>query len=211
MPRLSSARIISIIIFIYSVLVIVGWILNIPILLHVLPTQQPMAFVTAISFFLSAIALWFLEDAMKGNSETAILVLPATTLATLLLMTTVVAASILGAYTGITNLFLATTSVFTPVNPGMPAIMSVLGFVLFDASTIHAFFLDSDPMSKTVHLFEILIIAIGVVAIFGYIIGIPLLTYKFSAVSTPMALNTAITFIFLGSGILLAEKSKGKP
>lgn len=206
MSKLSPDRILALIIFIYSLVVMTGWIFNIDFLVRIFPNSEPMAFVTAFSFFLSSIALWMVGNIVKGDEELPFVILPATILATLLVMSTVIASGLFGVYTGISDLFIAGNTL--PPSPGMPAFMTVTGFALFDIACMLSFFTDLGSFGRIISLFEYLIIAIGSVAVVGYLTNIPLLTYQFSSVATPMALNTALTFIFLGFGILEAEKIK---
>lgn len=207
MLKFSPVRIIAAIVFLYSSIVMFGWIFDFPALTGILPNHIQMQFITAFSFFLSSIALWFIDLASKGEREIPLIILPATSMLTLLITTTTLAAGMFAVHTGITDLFLKENIVFENVLPGVPSLMTIIGFILF--STAGILVLNDLEYSKLgIIYFGILLILIGSIASLGYLFEIPVLYYRFSAVVSPMALNTALVFILLGLGLMWVERKQ---
>lgn len=183
-----------------------GWIFNIDALTRILPNQVNMRFITAFAFFLSSITLWFIDQAVRDEREIPQIILPATTTLILLIMTTLVAAGIFNVPNGLTELFVENNIVETAI-PGMPALPTMINFVLFGVASILVLF-ELSKLKQRLLFFGIPIILVGVIACFGYLFQIPLLYYKVSDISTPMAFNTAIMFVFLGFGLILSKESQ---
>jgi hypothetical protein len=208
MLKLTPVRILAAIIFFYSLVVMLGWIFNINALTGILPNQIGMQFITAFSFSLAAIGLWFMDLAVNGKSDIPFVILPGTAMLILLILTTSVAAEIFGVHTGITDLFIAGNNAINTPIPGMPSPVSVLGFILFSVAMILSLFNSFNLNKKILYFHAVPLILIGSVGVLGYIFNLPFLYYKFIDGSNPIALNTALMFILLGLGVFLTERSK---
>jgi hypothetical protein len=184
-----------------------GWIFDIDPLTRIFPDQIAMQFVTAFSFFLCSISLRNIDYALKGESEGSLLILPATTMITLLITMTVLAAGIFEVHTGITDLFISGNSPLINTVPGMPAIPTLISFTLFCIASLFVIYGSSNLKQKIIYL-GIPIILIGLIAIFGYILKMPTLYYNYSAGASPIALNTAVVFVLLGSGLMLSGNNQ---
>lgn len=180
--------------------------MNIDALTRILPDQINMKFATAFAFFLSSIALLFIDWEIKGEREISQIVLPATTISLLLIMTALLVVRILGVHTGVEDLFVHSDSVKT-VLPGMPAIPTMINFILFGVASILVLF-ESSRTKQQLSYLAIPIILIGLVACIGYLLQIPFLYYQISEASNAMAPNTAIMIVLLGLGLILSARSQ---
>lgn len=197
-------RILALIISLYSCIVIAGWVFGISSLTGILPGQISMQFITAFMFLLSGVALWFIDLVDKRQDEVPLFILPATSMLTLLIITTVFAAGFFGVHTGITDLYIGNPSA-SNVFPGMPSIPTIVAFILFGIASILVLF-ESPILRRYVSYLGIFIALIGVIATLGYLFRIPFLYFKLSTKSVPIALNTALMFILLGSGLVPTER-----
>ncbi|MBS3176657.1 hypothetical protein J4457_05475 [Candidatus Woesearchaeota archaeon] len=139
------------------------------------------------------------------------IILPIAALILLLLMTPLLTSVFLGVTTGIEDLFVKETAeeAFKGTIPGRPNIVTMCSFILIAITAILMMF---NPKNLEKHLLWIgLIISIlGVIAIIGYIVNIPLLYYSIPKLVTPIAFNTAILFVLTGVGLFLASSDKSK-
>jgi len=204
-----NKRIISLvlawIVLLASITVMIGWILDIAVLKSILPGWVTMKFITALSFFFSAIVLMLLAKKEKGEwSKFFILII---SFALLLLMVTFFISLFVGVSTGIEKLFVQEQAgtVRTTV-PGVPAVPTMICFVLIAISGLLFSFNPEKP--KGIFTLGILIGLIGIVAIGGYILGIPSLYYSFPGY-TAMAFPTAGLFVIIGISLILI-KEEGK-
>lgn len=204
--KLNFPQILAIVILFYSCLVMAGWIFNLDSLTRILPNSIQMQFMTAFTFFLSAVALMAIDLTIGGNREISQLILPETSISILLIMATLFVGGLTGVQTGIQGLFVEGNMV-TAVIPGMPAIPTMINFILFSIASIIVLF-EPPKLKRRLLYLAIPIILVGLVACFGYIFNIPFLYYQISKVSNPMAFNTAIVFVFLGSGLILTNESQ---
>lgn len=211
--KLNLTQILAILIFFYSSIVMAGWVLNIDALTRILSDGINMQFATAFGFFLSSIALWCNDQSVNGNREIPQLILPATTILILLIMVTLLVGEILGVRTGISDLFLEGNNVPYNPHPGIPSLVTMINFILFCIASIISLF-ESPTLKQKLSYLGVPIILLGVIACFGYLFQIPLLYYKISEMSTPMAFNTAILFVCLGFGLVVIQrnqKNENKP
>lgn len=201
-------QIIAIIIFIYSSIVMAGWIFNIDPLTRILPDQINMKFITAFSFLISSVALWSMDLIVRGKREIPHIILPATTMLLLLIMMTLIAGGLFGVQTGISDLFGRGLTVKTVI-AGMPSLPVMFAFVLFGVASILALF-ESPSLKQGLFYIGTVTILIGSIACLGYLFQNPIFYYKFSGQVNPMALNTAILFVFLGLGLVLSGRSQNE-
>jgi hypothetical protein len=208
MFKLTPARILAVIILLYSLVVMLGWIFNIPSLTKILPNQISMQFITAFIFFLSSIGLWFTDLKVAGEEVFSIIVLPAISMFILLLLSTILSAGIFGVHTGITDMFVTGDNSASNFIPGMPSFPTLVSFALFGISILLVLLEKTGMRQKILYFHALPIIIIGLVACLGYTLRIPFLYYQISASWNPMALNTSLMFILLGLGLLLVMRNK---
>jgi hypothetical protein len=84
----------------------------------------------------------------------------------------------------------------------------LVSFVPFRAGQCLFFICRSSTAEGIIKLFGFLILACGLIAIFGYLFGLPLMYYQFTKATKPMAINTALSFILLGADLVIIGKNK---
>ena len=189
-----------------GLVVVVGWVFDIPVLTSILPHWVTMKFTTAVCFVASGAILYFVAEAQKGKAEVFQLVLPIASLIIFLLMLSLLVSVLLGIRTGIEDLFVreAPGAVKT-TTPGRPSVGTMVDFVLIAlAGMLTAF--NAPKLQQRLGLVGGIVGMVGSVAIVGYIVDAPLLYYTVSDVSTAMAFHTAILFTLLGVGFFLLGK-----
>lgn len=88
MKNLILIRGLAVFISLYAVFVMVGWIFNIPVFTGILSGEINMKFSTALVFFLSGIALYFMAESFQNRKDMAQIVLTPITLVSFLIMAT---------------------------------------------------------------------------------------------------------------------------
>jgi len=218
--KISSQRIIeilSLIIGIEAVLVMVGWIFNIDFLTRIIPVGINMKFPTALSFFCSAIALYLIFRIVNDNYELSAIILPGIALFLLLIMGVIFLASftntqtglladITGTQTGIENLFVAEQSPIYTRGSGLPAVITIINFILFGIASLNSMFNFSNRR-KVFKFIGLFFVVASLISIIGYLFSIPALYFEIDS-WTPVAFNTALCFLMLGSGLIIISKIK---
>lgn len=189
-----------------SLLVMIGWIFNVERLTYVFPTQINMKFITSFAFVLSGTAMLLIIQTLKGKKELAQIVLPVTSMLTLLLMFTLLASGLFGVQTGIEKLMIEDTASVKTTRPGMPSIPTMLCFVIFGVVSITALFSNIKFLKRLLKITGLFIATIGIVSITGYVINSPMLYWKLDESAVPIALNTAILFCLLGIAMYVASQ-----
>jgi len=208
MKSFKIARILSTIVSLIGLMVMVGWVLNIPVLTSILPQWVTMKFTTALSFLLSGITLYYVTKAVNKEREVAQIVLPITTLLVLLLMATLLISVFVGVRTGIEDLFVKETAdAIKTTTPGRPSAGTMIDFILVAIAGILTMF-NLPSLKKTLFVIGWLVSIVGGVGILGYILNIPLLYYTLEGWSTAMALHTATLFVLLGVGLVLSGRTE---
>ena len=187
-----------------GIMVMAGWFLGIEAIKSILPGWVNMKFTTALCFFLSGISLYCVKKIMdsKKNSDPYWIILSGTTMIILLIMGGILISTFWGLKLGIDNLFIKETELVQSIVQGRPALPTMIDFLLITVVFVIA-------MSDNVKLFGAFffigaaISAIGLIAVCGYLLKIPLLTYYLTGVSGAMALHTAILFTLIGYAIIL--------
>jgi len=206
MSTSKTVKILSIIVTAVGIMVMIGWVFDIPILTSILPQWVTMKFSTALSFFLSGVTLYLIAMVFSGKKEIARAVLPIPTLLILLLMATLLVSVFVGIRTGIEDLFVkeAEGAVKT-TTPGRPSAGTMFDFILISVAGILTMY-NAGKFKNTVFGIGFAVLAVGGVGVLGYIINAPILYYTISGWSTAMALHTAILFVLLGVGLVLVGK-----
>ena len=116
---------------------------------------------------------------------------------------------ILGVRSGLEDLFVqeATGAVKT-TTPGQPSVGTMLNFVLIGIAGLLVF-VQAKQFARIVHLAGWVISVVGMVALLGYIIDMPALYYTVEGFSSAMALHTALLFIIIGAGFIMAGAASG--
>lgn len=180
-----------------------GWIFNIELLITFLPGQMPMKFISAVCFFLSGLSLIFVSEVVRGKREIAQIVLPATSISVLLLMSTVVAGSYLKVETGVESLFVGALAKTT--NAGaieMPSVVEVAGFVMIAVVGILTLF-KIRYLKPLAFLFGLIITVCGFLALGGNLLGSPFLIPIFNSYGYPMVFSSSLVFLILGLALCL--------
>jgi len=209
--------ILSSVIGINSCLVMAGWIFGIDFLTRILPGGINMKFPTALMFFFSAIGLYLIFKMVKDNYELSAMILPGIALLLFLIMGVILLANltntetgllanITGTQTGIENLFVIEGDTTYSAGAGNPAIITIFNFILFGCACLNALFnsINRQNIFKFIGGF---IVIISLISIIGYIFSVPVLYFEINGL-TPVAFNTALSFLLLGVGLIITSKVK---
>jgi hypothetical protein len=185
-----------------------GWFLGIEALKSILPVWVSMKFSTALSFFLSGIALYFAARHQKGDRELAVIIIPIACMMILLLMTSLLASTVLGVNVGVEDMFVRDS--MEPVGsvvPGRPSVATMINFVIIAMAGILTVMNTRRP-GRALAIFGLSVAVIGAMAVLGYIVNKPLLYFSVTGRSSAMALHTAILFVMWGIGAVLTASTK---
>ncbi|GEM_PF-1468522 len=200
-------KILSIIVIAVGAVVTIGWIYDIDILKQISPGWVTMKLSTALSFLSSGFILYLMNDLRKRNSELARLLLPSPTMFVLFFMGILLVSSLIDIRTGIEDLFIRENEAVQSVTPGRPSIGTMLSFILIVIASL-ASLRNAATLNKQLSVIGLTIVVIGVLAIVGYTVNLPMLYYAVEGWSTAMALHTAFMFVLLGAGITSLARSK---
>ncbi|PHQ79900.1 MAG: hypothetical protein COB66_05910 [Coxiella sp. (in: Bacteria)] len=174
-----------------GIIVLVGWYARLPALIQVLPRFVPMQYNTAIGFILSGIGLLLLRYRYVALFIGVLI---------LLLGTLTLIEYIVGIDLGIDQLFMNHYLITNTSHPGRMAPNTAICFTLTGGSLLITWFRKFNFQTLGLILLSIVIIVLGVIALFGYSISIAT-TYGWGLL-THMAVHTAIGFIIVGFGLL---------
>ncbi|MDD5773031.1 MAG: hypothetical protein PHX78_06145 [bacterium] len=198
----------GILITLSSVVVMVGWFLNIGVLKSILPVWVSMKFPTALSFFLCGIELYFIARFRKKNRDLAVIIIPILSMSILLLMVSLLASTAIGINVGVEEMFVKDSTIAVgSVTPGRPSIVTMINFILIAMSGILTT-MNIRSLNKLPAIFCGTAAITGLIAILGYSINLPLLYFDIPGKSSAMAIHTAILFVLFGAGIVLTERNK---
>jgi nitric oxide reductase large subunit len=117
-------------------------------------------------------------------------------------MGTLFFSDLFGVHTGAEELFIQdVSSAPTTVTPGKPSFMTMFSFIWIAITAVLASF-NPKGLTPFLKITGLIIGGIGIVAVFGYLLNVPLLYYYVAGVSSAMAFHTAVLFVFLGAGFL---------
>jgi hypothetical protein len=157
---------------------------------------------TAFTFVLSGITLYFIVRAFEGEFDKAQVVLSITSLIIILLMGLLFLSSLLRVHTGVEELFIKdATDAAKTVTPGRPSLPTMFNFMLIGAAGILTI-LNPDKARIKLKIIGLFVAAIGVTAIVGYCIDAPLLYYYVEGINSAIAFHSAALFVLLGTGLL---------
>jgi hypothetical protein len=203
-------KIIGIIVMIGGVLVIAGWILDVPFLKSISPQFVTMKFVSAVCFVLCGVALYLVQRIVHNGGEWESLSLLFIEFLVTLLMATLIISVFLGVVTGLESLFIkeAPGAIRTTV-PGRPAVITMVDFMFIVFAGSLSLWKKRRSMFTTMHFLGAAVAVSGIVALAGYGMDIPALYYDINKISSAMALHTAILFVLLGAGFYALREDQG--
>lgn len=197
-----TVKLLSFIVSISGIAVIMGWMFDISALKSISPYWISMKFDTAVCFLLSGITLYFINRAVEGEFDKAQIVIFITSLVTLLFMGTLFFSMFFGVHTGVEDIFVNETKVSAKtVVPGQPSLLTMINFILISLAGILTILGVKNVRSK-LKIIGMAVGAIGLLAVAGYIINVPILYYYLKGLNSAMACHTAILFVILGAGLL---------
>lgn len=208
MENLRIAKLLSFVITLGGAIVMAGWILEIEALKSILPFWVTMKFLTALSFFLSGIILYFVAYNTEGGSVLNQIMIAISSILILFFMLNLLLATLFNFSTGIEDLFVheLRDAVKTTL-PGRPSIGTMINFTLVSIAGLTSLF-EVKKFNHKIYIIGIIVLIIGSIAVLGYIASIPLLYYTITGYSTAMALHTAILFMLAGIGFINCRKTK---
>lgn len=208
MKRNDIPETIGITVSLSGAVVMAGWFLNIGILKSILPVWVSMKFSTALSFFLSGIMIYFVARFQKKERELAVVVIPILSMIILLLMTSLLASTLMGVSVGVETMFVKESIMAVgSVTPGRPSVATMIDFFLLAVAGILTI-MNIERLNKIPAIFGVMVAATGLMVILGYCINYSLLYFAVSGKSSAMALHTAILFILSGVGLVLTARNK---
>lgn len=180
----------------------VGWIWNIEALKSVVPGWPTMKFDTALSFVVSSISFYYISRALEGAFDRAQVILSASCLILFLVMGILFFSFFLEVRTGVEELFVKELpgGVMT-VAAGKPSLPTAINFLLIALAGILTL-LQVPRLRIKLRALGLVSGVIGLVAMGGYVLHVPLLFYYVPGVNTAMAFHTALLFVLLGAGFV---------
>ncbi|MBA4422729.1 MAG: hypothetical protein C0390_06445 [Syntrophus sp. (in: bacteria)] len=204
--RSNLTILISLLVIAAGTAVMIGWVIDIPLLKSISPAWVSMKFTTALSFFLSGALLFLLVKIRRDESEIARMILPAVAFMILLVMTAHLASLFLGAPLGVETMFIEEKGkAWYTVTPGQPCLLTIVNFILVALTGIGAI-LNLSRLSGYLRWIGGVVSAVGATALLGYVTGLPWLYFFIPGFSSAMAIHTAVLFAVLGAGLVFAGK-----
>lgn len=177
--------------------VLVGWLLDVPLLKGVLPNAATMKINTALGFVLSGSVLALLATGAPSRAQAAIAAACAATVTVLGAGTLL--QELIDADFGIDDLFGTRTS-----QRMAPA--SAVAFTLYGTAVL----LRDAPLQLARNVAEglaLIVALIGLIALLGYAYGVAALHHFYT--DSSMAIHTALLFVLLGLGLLAIRPDRG--
>ncbi|MBF0217591.1 MAG: hypothetical protein HQL30_11445 [Candidatus Omnitrophica bacterium] len=206
----NTSEIIGIIVSLSGLTVMAGWILDIGVFKSILPCFVTMKFSTALCFFLGGIELFYIARYRKREMDIAGVVIPIASVMIFLMMATLFASTVLGTDTGVEELFVKESmTAVRSVSPGRPAIPTMLNFIII-AIAGNIVMLNARSSARVLAIMGSIVGVVGAVALTGYLLNKPMLTFAFTGISSAMAMHTAILFLLWGTGAIMVGNNSGK-
>ncbi len=196
----------SFIVIASGLLVMVGWIFNIPTLKSVSSAWVPMRFITAICFVMSGLILFYINKFICGETEIATAVLPVASMIVLIFMFTFLASQIFDISTGVEELVAKDIlGLDTGTTSNQPSLIAVFNFVVIAFMGLITL-LKLKYFKNLTSTSGALVAALGALGVAGYIFNIPFLYFNWGKLSMPIAFNTSVAFILAGVALILLRK-----
>ncbi len=192
-----------------GLIVMAGWIFNIPVLTSVSHLWATTKFTTALAFVLCGLMLFFLSE--KKRTDLADVVISLSAFSVLLLMAIYLIFVYAGIDSGLEKFVVAEKegAILTAV-PGRPSIISMYVFTLIALSGLTYSF-HFKTVQKIISWIGWFLIFMGGLAIIGYGFNKPILYYAIPNQSTAISLITAVLFVLIGIGFVLLPKKSVSP
>jgi signal transduction histidine kinase/ActR/RegA family two-component response regulator len=190
--------------------VMFGWLFDIPTLKSVLPGLVTMKANTALGFILGGLSLWLWHQKREGKwpSQTKAFNLAYYGLPLLVFLIGLL--TLIEYYfhidLGIDQLLFKEVGAVATASPGRMAINTAFNFFLM-GSTLFLFCLPRSPYVALQSL-SVMVLLIAYLGLLGYLYGNSYF-YQYGKGFTAMALNTAVAFILLSVGVILARPDRG--
>ena len=190
--------------------VILGWVFEVfDIYLYtaIMPHLIGMRFTTALSFLLSGLVLLLIANAHQHHSAQSGNLLPAASMGLLLLMVGMLIISVMDIQTNVEYWFVGDAAYALKADvSGLPSIGTMSAFIVI--GLIGVLTLINPPKSTQLLLAGFIECGFAIIALFGYLLNIPLLCYEIEGTCSAMSLHAAILFIVLGIGLLILGSIK---
>jgi len=193
------------IISLFSLICATGWLFGISAFVNLVP-GTPTRLTTAISFLFSVLIIYFIFERQEKNTELNEFAIPMLTSVLLIIFFPLFVAQFFGINIGFEQLISGTT----PISgiSGSPNIVTMFAFFIVVFAGSAASF---NPREKEVLRFSGAVLClIGLCALAGYALGIPLMYYSFEGQGVEMAMSTAFLFTLLGAAFLLTDETIAK-
>ena len=200
LPLTSLARATSIFALVLGWLVLLGWQLDLPILRSTLPGRVAMNPMTALTFMLAAGSLWLQVEPFADRRKLWWAGRVAASLVLLVGLITLVG-YVVGQNLGLDQLLFQSRLEGNRIAPNTGLSLLLLGAALL--------LLDWEirPQLWPVQFILLIPATIALTSLLGYVYGVGALYGVASYI--PMALPTAVTFLVLSLGVLLARPARG--
>jgi len=200
-------RILSITIGLIGLTVILGWIFGIDVLESLVQNTVTMKFSAAVSFLMSGIMLYLINDSRSRNSELARILLPAPIMVVMFYMVTLLVSTFTRIPSGIEDLFvMEKAGAVGSLLPGVPSVATMVSFLLIVSASVLSL-LRYEKQGREIPIMGGMICAISVTALLGYAANVSLMYYMVPRISSGMAIHTAITFLLVGVALVAYSKT----
>ena len=204
MQQYNIAKILANVVIGIGVIVIIGWFFDIQVLKNLFPSLVTMKLSTAISFVMSGIIIYLINEITQKDSIFAKLFLPAPIIVIIFFMVTLFVSNSFGIQTGIEDVFIKETEAIKSVTAGRPSIGTMVSFILVIIASLA--FIIKPQKNKLFFIIGNIIVAISSLSLIGYATDLSFLYYEIEKQSTAMALHTSIAFVVTGISIILLSK-----
>jgi hypothetical protein len=196
-----TAKLLALAVIWAGIAVVIGWLLDISVLLSIRSGWMNMKFNTAVAFILSGTILYLIVRSREGQADKAQVVIPIISFIIILLMGTSFLSAVFGIRTGIDGIFIEDTHPApTTVVSGRPSLPTMLNFLLIAAGGLLSA-AGAEKIRLQLRLIGLTVAVIGAVPVIGYILNLPMLYYYIKDINSAIAFNTAFLFILLGVGL----------
>lgn len=206
------ASLFGIIIILIALMVIIGWVYDLPMLQNPMFYGISMRFVTAICFILSGSILIIISSNQKNkniNNGFSQISLPILSLLIMLIMAPPLFSMLFKIHFGVENLPTITNKFeeLFLIGKGMPAFSTTVCFILIAIIGLIEG-INNPQKTKYMYIIWAIIFLIGLAALIGYIFKLPMLYFQIYNNSVGMAIMTAILMVLWSLGLILCLWSK---
>ena len=204
MQKYNIIKILATIVIGIGIIVIIGWIFDIQVLKNLSPSFVTMKLSTAISFVMSGMIIYLINEIKHKDSSFAKILFLAPIIIIIFFMITLFISNIFGVRTGIEDIFIKETETIKSVTGGRPSIGTMVSFILIIILSLA--FIINPQKNKLFFIIGNIIAAISSLSLIGYATDLSFLYYEIEKTSTAMALHTSIAFVVAATSIILLSK-----